>query len=88
MNEAPVAWLTNYDCDLDRTGKYLTPLTGLLLSQSPENKTKLLDTHGSALGQVISYWPHTVETKVLSQGSACEICNEQSDTGTGFPIST
>lgn len=31
-------WLTYYDCGLDRAGKYLTPLTGLLLSQSPENK--------------------------------------------------
>jgi len=38
MNDAPVAWLTNYDCGLDRTGKYLTPLIGLLSSQSPENK--------------------------------------------------
>jgi len=38
MNDAPVAWLTYYDCGLDRTGKYLTPLTGLLSSWSPENK--------------------------------------------------
>ena len=80
--------LTNYDCGLDRTGKYLTPLTGLLLSQSSENKTKLHDTNGSALGQVTSYWPHTMEAQVSSQGNAREICSEQSDTGTGFPVST
>jgi hypothetical protein len=87
MNDEPVACLTNYDCCLDRTGKYLTPRTGLLLSQSPENNTKLRDTRGSALGEVTSYWPHTLEARVLSQGNACEICSEQSDTGTGFPVS-
>lgn len=76
MNDAPVAWLTNYGCGLDSTGKYLTPLTGLLLSQSLENKTKLHDTHGGALGQVTIYWPQTVEAKVLSQGNVCEICSE------------
>jgi hypothetical protein len=73
---------------LDRTGKYLTPLTGLLLSQSPENKTKLHDTHGSVLGRVTSYWPHAMEARVLSQGNAREICSEQSDTGIVFPVST
>ena len=41
-----------------------------------------------AIPQAVSRRPFTVEARVQSKASPCEICSGQSDTGTGFSGST
>jgi hypothetical protein len=41
---------------------------------------------GSAMAQVVSHQPVTVETWIQSQASPCRISDRQNGTGTGFTL--
>jgi hypothetical protein len=44
--------------------------------------------YGHAVSQVVGRWPVTVDVKVWFQAFECGICGGQSDTWTGFSLST
>jgi hypothetical protein len=54
----------------------------------PANRWNLNASVGRAIAQAVSRRPLTVETRVRSRVSPCEICGGQSGTGIGFSPST
>ena len=61
---------------------------GSLVGRSVGGSVGSLSLEGHTMTQAVSRRPLTAETRVLSQLSACEICDGQSVAMTGFPPST
>jgi hypothetical protein len=49
-----------------------------------KQRTRLINSDGCAMAQVVSRQPLTAEARVQSRVSPCEICGGQSGTGTGY----